>query len=97
MGFVFRWSPTKARKNLEKHGITFEEVATVFRDPLSLTIYDEEHSDKEDRLVILGESAQRRLLVVVHTANEDDIIRIISARVANPYERKTYEEGGTDA
>ena len=92
MGFIFRWSPTKARKNVNKHGITFGEAATVFRDPLSLTIPDDEHSKDEERLILLGESAQRRLLVVVHT-EEDDIIRIISARLAKPYERKTYEEG----
>ena len=96
MGFIFRWNPTKARKNINKHDVTFEEASTVFRDPLSLTINDEDHSDDEDRLIILGESARRRLLVVVHT-DDNDVIRIISARLAKMQERKIYEEGRTNA
>lgn len=86
MGFIFRWNPTKARKNINKHDVTFEEASTVFRDPLSLTINDEDHSDDEDR---------RRLLVVVHT-DDNDVIRIISARLAKMQERKIYEEGRTN-
>jgi uncharacterized protein len=92
MGFVFTWDNRKARQNVRKHGIVFEEAATVFGDPLSLTVDDPSHSDDEERFVIVGESSQQRILVVVHTEREGTI-RIISARVATPRERKTYEEG----
>ncbi len=85
------WDPTKARINHRKHGVTFEEAATVFSDPLSSTIPDPLHSEDEERCIIIGQSIQQRLLVVVHTDRGDNI-RIISARVANTYERKTYEE-----
>jgi uncharacterized protein len=54
MGFFFAWDPNKARANLQNHGVAFEEATTVFGDTLSLTIYDEEHSDAEDRLIIIG-------------------------------------------
>ena len=80
----------EAHANLHNHGVTFEEASTVFGDTLSLTIYDEEHSDAEDRLIIIGMSLQHRLLVVVHT-DRGDTIRIISARRATAHERKTYE------
>jgi uncharacterized DUF497 family protein len=80
----------KAHANLQNHSVTFEEASTVFGDTLSLTIFDEEHSDAEDRLIIIGMSLQHRLLVVVHT-DRGDTIRIISARRATTHERKTYE------
>jgi len=96
MGLIFEWDPRKAEENDDKHGVSFEEAATVFGDPLSLTIADPRHSTDEDRFVIIGASLpQRRLLVVVHTERKGRI-RIISARVATPRERKTYEEGGAD-
>ena len=85
------WNPIKARTNRRKHGVTFEEAATVFTDLLSATIFDPLHSETEDRFIIIGQSMQRRLLVVVHI-DQGDTIRIISARVANARERKTYEE-----
>lgn len=85
------WDPVKARINLRKHGVTFEEASTVFTDPLSSTIFDPLHSATEDRFIIIGQSTRRRLLVVVHT-DRGNTIRIISARVANAHERKTYEE-----
>lgn len=85
------WDPVKAKINRRKHGVTFEEAATVFNDPLSSTIPDPVHSEIEERFVIVGQSNQRRLLVVVHV-DQQDVIRIISARVANARERKTYEE-----
>jgi uncharacterized DUF497 family protein len=91
MGFFFAWDPNKARANLHNHAVAFEEATTVFRDTLSLTIYDEEHSDVEDRLIIIGMSIQQRLLVVVHT-DRGATIRIISARRATAHERKTYEQ-----
>ena len=85
------WDPVKAKTNRRKHDVTFEEAATVFNDPLSSTISDPLHSETEERFIIVGQSIQRRLLVVVH-ADQGDAIRIISARVANAHERKTYEE-----
>ena len=90
MGFFFEWDPNKARANQRNHGVTFEEASTVFGDTLSLTIYDEKHSEDEDRLIIIGMSVQHRLLVVVHT-DRGDTLRIISARRVTVHERKTYE------
>ena len=94
MALVFEWDDGKAGQNIKKHGVSFEEAATVFGDPLSLTIIDPSHSDHEERFVIIVESIQRHLLVVVHTERGDNI-RIISARVATPHERRTYE-GSSD-
>ncbi len=91
MAFIFQWNKRKAKLNLRNHDITFEEAATVFADPLSRTIEDPLHSEDEDRWVLIGESKRGQLLVVVHVAR-GDIIRIISARVATPTERKKYEE-----
>jgi uncharacterized DUF497 family protein len=87
----FEWDPEKAAENERKHDVSFDEASTVFGDPLSLTIADPGHSDKEDRFVLLGESFRGRLFVVVHTDREDRI-RIISARLATGKERRTYEE-----
>jgi uncharacterized protein len=81
----------KANRNLKKPGVSFEEAASVFADPLSRTIPDPLHSEDEDRFVILGESDRRRLVVVVFTEREDKI-RVISARLATRGERKDYEE-----
>ena len=91
MKVTVEWDPVKARTNRRKHGVTFEEAATVFTDPLSSTILDPLHSETEERFVIIGQSLRRRLLVVVHT-DRGNTIRIISARVANAHERRTYEE-----
>lgn len=88
----FEWDPAKAAANLAKHGVSFEEAATVFRDTLSLTGSDPDHSVDEERFVIFGLSANARLLVVSH-AERDDTIRIISARTADSRERTIYEEG----
>ena len=92
MDTVFEWNRDKAEQNLKKHNIPFEEATTVFSDRLSLTIPDPLHSEEEDRFVITGLSHQQRQLVVVFTEREEKI-RIISARVATPRERKKYEEG----
>ena len=78
--------------NLQKHGVSFAEATTVFRDPLSLTVRDPMHSIKEDRFVIIGYSYGYRMLIVVHTERCDNI-RIISARRATRRERRTYEKG----
>jgi uncharacterized DUF497 family protein len=88
---TFEWDANKARLNLVKHGIAFEEAATVFGDPLSVTIFDPAHSQAEDRFIILGRSHLDKLLVVVHTERGDNI-RIISARRASWRERKQHEE-----
>ncbi|MGH7799003.1 MAG: BrnT family toxin [Thermodesulfobacteriota bacterium] len=87
----FEWDGKKARRNLKKHKVSFEEAVTVFGDPLSLTIEDPLHSEDVERFVIIGESNQQRLLVVVHTERGDKI-RIISARRSTSHERRDYEE-----
>lgn len=93
MGMVFEWDSRKARSNQAKHGVSFEEAATVFGDLLSLTIPDPLHSGpSEERFITIGSSYLGRLLVVVH-GDEGESIRIISARRATRRERKDYEEG----
>ena len=91
MALVFEWNPVKARINEAKHGISFEEAASVFGDPLSLMIMDPLHSVREERFVTVGTSHRGRLLVVVY-ADRGDRIRIISGRRATPQERRAYEE-----
>jgi uncharacterized DUF497 family protein len=88
----FEWDRGKAKSNLSKHGVSFEEAATVFGDPLSLTISDPGHSDEEDRFVTIGVSSKLRTIVLVHT-DRGDHVRIVSARQATTRERKDYEEG----
>ena len=92
MSLQFEWDEDKARRNLKKHGVSFEEASSVFGDSLALTIPDPLHSEEEERFITLGESHRRRLLVVVST-DRGDRTRVISARVATPRERKQYEEG----
>ena len=87
----FEWDPVKARMNLRKHGVAFKEAATVFKDPLSITIYDPDHSEEEERSILFGSSAAGRLLMVAHT-DRGDRIRIISARELTRRERRAYEE-----
>jgi len=94
MGLIFEWDDRKARQSLTKHRVSFEEAATVFGDPLSLTIQDPVHSEGEQRFVTLGESYRQRLLVVVHT-DRGDRVRVIGARRARPQERRAYEEKGS--
>ena len=88
----FEWDSAKAAENLAKHGVSFEEAATVFRDTLSRTGQDPDHSVGEERFVTFGLSTRGRLLVAGH-AERGDTIRIISARLATRGERKIYEEG----
>jgi hypothetical protein len=88
----FEWDTAKAAENLAKHGVSFEEAATVFRDTLSATGADPDHSFGEERFITFGISTSGRLLVVAHT-ERGGTIRIISARPATPGERKIYEEG----
>jgi uncharacterized DUF497 family protein len=70
---IFEWDPQKAKSNLEKHGVSFEEATTAFRDPLSLTIDDPLHSIDEERLILIGMSQENRILVVVHRERGDNI------------------------
>ena len=87
----FEWNPAKADSNVSKHGVSFDEAATAFGDPLSITIADPDHSADEDRFVLMGESYAGRLVVVVHT-ERGERIRIISARLATRRERLSYEQ-----
>ncbi len=87
----FAWDANKARTNLAKHGVDFEEARTVFYDEYALEFYDERHSDAEDRFLLLGMSAKARLILVCHCYREaDGIIRIVSARKATPSESAHY-------
>ncbi len=88
----FEWDSAKAAENLSKHGVSVEEAATIFRDALSATGPDPDHSVGEERFVTFGVSTSGRLLIVGHTEH-GDIIRIITARLATSGERKIYEEG----
>jgi uncharacterized protein len=87
----FEWDEEKAAANLAKHDVSFEEAKTVFDDPLYVDFYDPGHSLDEHRYIIIGESQQRRLLIVSYTERED-VVRLISAREVTRSERETYEE-----
>ena len=88
----FEWDAGKARRNIHKHGVLFEEASSVFYDPLALMGADPDHSEDEDRMVTFGVSSLGRLLVIAHV-ERGDAIRIINARVATQTERRIYEEG----
>lgn len=88
---TFTWDSKKAAANLKKHGVDFREAATVFDDGLSTTFPDIDHSTAEQRFLIIGMSARRRLLVVSHT-EAGNTVRMISARTATRHERTFYEE-----
>ena len=91
MSLTFEWDHEKAESNLRKHGVSFEEASTVFRDTLSRTIYDPLHSSfREQRFVTIGLSGRNQLLVVAH-CDRGKKIRIISARRATRRERRNYE------
>lgn len=91
MGYNFEWDPKKAEANLSKHGVSFREAVTAFGDPLSLNMSDPDHSEGEERFIVLGISERYRLLVVSYTERPPKT-RIISARLATRDERKHYEE-----
>jgi len=91
----FEWDPNKEAINIKKHGVNFEQAAYVFADQFSLSIFDDEHSEDEDRWIILGRSNNEMLLVVVHTfrsKNNEEVVRIISARKATKNESKIYKK-----
>ena len=90
----FEWDAEKEKINIQKHGISFEEACYVFSDPYALNKYDDDHSEEEDRWVLLGKSLNEVILVVVHTFKDEDgfeLVRIISARKATKTERTTYQ------
>ena len=90
----FEWDELKNKRNRSKHGIWFEEAQSVFDDPAARVFHDPEHSESEERFLILGVSSAARVLVVVHCHREPDTtLRLISARRATRRERKVYEEG----
>jgi hypothetical protein len=91
MGLKFEWDKRKAVLNIKKHGVSFEDAATAFGDPLSVTIHDPKHSDDEDRFLLLGETQDKKLVVVAHT-DRKDTIRLINARPATRQEREDYEK-----
>jgi len=86
----FEWDPGKARRNLRKHGVSFDEAVTAFYGPLSATFDDPDHSIGEQRYITVGFSSQNRLLIVGHT-ERGETVRIISARLATAHERKRHE------
>jgi uncharacterized DUF497 family protein len=94
--FDFEWDDAKALTNKAKHGVTFDQAATVFLDALALTVYDEAHSEFEERWFTLGQDTESVLVAVSHTYRitgpASACLRIISARKATPRERRFYEE-----
>ena len=96
INYNFEWDPEKARENLDKHGVAFDEAATVFGDSKALSIFDPDHSESEDRWITMGISEKGKLLIVAHTFREERedavTIRIISSRKATKRETRTYGE-----
>ena len=88
---TFEFDPDKAATNLKKHGASFDEAATVFDDPLSSTLPDDQHSNDENRFITVGLSSKQRLLFVVYTET-DSRIRLIGARPVTAAEREQYEQ-----
>lgn len=92
--FSFEWDSEKARRNFKKHGVSFDEAASIFNDPFSVTFDDSLHSQDEPREITIGFSRKHRLLIVVSTLRNESI-RIISARTATTKERKDYENNAS--
>ena len=90
MQLTFEWDEDKNASTMRNRGISFDEAKTIFRDPNSITIFDNLHSQNEDRFIDIGRSERRRLLVVVYTERNGSI-RIISCRKAEPVEQRQYE------
>ena len=95
MRYNFEWDPIKAKENLRKHGIGFERATELFLDPFAVSLFDQEHSEAEDRWVTIGRDSHRRVLVIVHTfletSAQESKIRMISARKATKREARQYE------
>jgi uncharacterized DUF497 family protein len=92
MKLSFEWDEDKAKANLKKHRVGFDEAITIFTDPFSMTIHDPDHSADEQRYIDIGSSDQGRVLVVVYTERGSNI-RLVSCRKSTPSERKRYEQG----
>ena len=92
MNMRFEWDPEKAASNIRKHGVSFDEAVTVFKDPLAFIFDDEVHLEQEHREIIIGISTLRRMILVCFVERLEDIVRIISARPATRQEIKDYEE-----
>ena len=92
MAMKFKWDSQKADSNLKKHGVSFQEAASVLGDALSITYYDPDHSVREHRFITVGMSRSGRVLMVAHTDRGDNV-QIISARKTTRKERRYYEEG----
>jgi uncharacterized DUF497 family protein len=93
VAYIFEWHATKAAANARQHGVTFDEASTVFADPLALLMPDPDHSESEERYVLLGMSTRLRLLVVAFSERPPRT-RLISARRATRSERRRYEAKG---
>mgnify|MGYP000014697230 CR=1 FL=1 len=96
VNYNFEWDPVKARDNLDKHGVAFDEAATVFKDPNAISIFDPDHGETEDRWVTMGISEKGRLLIVNHTFRKESeeaiTIRVISSRKTTKRETASYGE-----
>lgn len=92
MNMRFEWDPAKAASNIRKHGISFDEAISVFKDPLAFIFDDITHSEQEHREIIIGMSTLRRMILVCFVERLEDVVRIISARPATRQEIKDYEE-----
>jgi uncharacterized DUF497 family protein len=88
---LFEWDPAKNALNLRKHGVSFEEAKTVFSDDFARLISDPEHSEEEERFILLGASIESNLLIVCHCIRDEESVRLISARKADKKEQRTYE------
>lgn len=91
----FIWDKNKDKSNKKKYGISFEEASSVFYDEMAIEYYDPDHSEEEDRFLLLGMSVKLRVLVVCHYIRDHNTIRIISARKATRYEEKNYRKENT--
>ncbi len=96
MRYTFEWDPNKARSNLQKHKVSFEHAAEIFLDPLAISIFDEEHSDEEERWITMGKDSHEAVLVMIHTFREvavnEWLVRIISTWKATKNEIRQYED-----
>ncbi|HOE96825.1 MAG TPA: BrnT family toxin [Candidatus Sumerlaeota bacterium] len=92
MDLIFEWDRSKAKENLKKHKVGFEEGKTIFNDPFLLTFPDISSSEEEERFISIGLSCRERVLILIHTERQGRI-RIISCRRAAARERRSYEEG----
>jgi len=91
----FEWDTEKEKLNIQKHGISFEQASYVFADPFALSQYDDEHSQIEDRWILLGRSLNDTILTIIHTFKEEsgtESVRIISARKATNSEKQVYQQ-----